>query len=162
MRIVDSDITLRPATAVDTAVARAIHHRAVRDLVLRQFGTWDELQQDEFFDDDWNHAQFEMIELAGRVCGYFRCERLPTHVVIHEINVDPEFQGQRIGTRVLLDALSDADKLNLPVELQTLHLNRAASLYRRLGFRETGKTATHTRMRRPGAGETPEVHPSES
>jgi hypothetical protein len=34
-------ITRRRATAADTAWARRVHHAAVRDVVERQFGTWD-------------------------------------------------------------------------------------------------------------------------
>jgi ribosomal protein S18 acetylase RimI-like enzyme len=148
MRSVDERISLRPATATDTHVARVIHHRAVRDVVMRQFGTWDEAAQDRFFDNTWNPEHFEIVEYSGNACGYFRREHHQTYIEIHEINIDPACQGQGIGTRILMDALADADQLGLPVVLQTLHLNRAAGLYQRLGFGEVGRTATHIRMQR--------------
>lgn len=36
----------------------------------------------------------------------------------------------------------------VPVVLEALHQNRAIGLYRRLGFVPTGRTATHTELRR--------------
>lgn len=35
-------ITSRPATDADTDFARDVHHAAYRDVVIRQFGTWDD------------------------------------------------------------------------------------------------------------------------
>ena len=148
MRSIDEQITLRPALATDTHAARAIHHRAVRDVVMRQFGAWDEAVQDGFFDNAWHPERFEIVECSGKPCGYFRREYHQTYIEIHEINIDPAYQGQGIGTRILMDALADADQLGLPVVLQTLHLNRAADLYQRLGFGEVGRTATHIQMQR--------------
>jgi hypothetical protein len=51
-----------------------------------------------------------------------------------------------------------ARTLGVPVVLGALPMNRATDLYRRLGFRENGRSATHTGFEwRPetGAGTTP-------
>ena len=49
-------------------------------------------------------------------------------------------------------ALEDATVRNLPVRLQTHITNRAADLYQRMGFRETGRTDVHVLMEwSPGA-----------
>ena len=42
-------IDRRTATSEDFELARSIHHRAYRDVVLRQFGAWNEEEQDQFF-----------------------------------------------------------------------------------------------------------------
>jgi ribosomal protein S18 acetylase RimI-like enzyme len=55
----------------------------------------------------------------------------------------PEFQNRGIGTAVLRELLAHAEGRGVPVQLGTLHANRAAALYRRLGFREIGRTQTH-------------------
>ena len=55
------EITLRPALDVDTEFARAVHHQAYRDVVVRQYGTWDEKAQDGYFIDIWSPAVFEII-----------------------------------------------------------------------------------------------------
>ena len=43
----------RPVAQADTEFARNAHHQAYHDVVVRQFGTWDEALQDKFFDGDW-------------------------------------------------------------------------------------------------------------
>jgi hypothetical protein len=42
-------ITKRPAENFDTEFVRHVHHLAYRDVVIRQYGAWDEKVQDEFF-----------------------------------------------------------------------------------------------------------------
>ena len=44
-------ITKRRAEATDAEFARSVHHRAYRDVVIRQYGMWDEKAQDDFFAD---------------------------------------------------------------------------------------------------------------
>jgi len=39
----------RPATTADTEFARFTHHAAYHDVVVRQFGNFDERMQDNFF-----------------------------------------------------------------------------------------------------------------
>lgn len=140
-------IRRRPATAADTAWARGVHHAAVRDVVERQFGSWDEAQQDRFFDNDWSGGSFEVIEYDGVACGYVCIEDRSDDVHVREIDIDPSFQGLGIGTAVIRSAIELARTRGVPVLLGTLHANRAAELYRRLGFIEARKTDTHTLFR---------------
>lgn len=140
-------ITRRPATAADTNWARWVHHAAVRDTVERQFGTWSEAQQDAFFHADWSGAALEVIEVDGTPCGYVCIEDRPDDVHVREIDIDPAFQGRGIGSTVIRAAIQLARDRSVPVVLGTLHMNRAAELYRRLGFVETDTTETHTLFR---------------
>lgn len=140
-------ITRRPATPSDTDWARRVHHLAVRDVVERQFGTWDVEVQDRFFASDWADRDFEVIEFDGTRCGYVCIEEREDQVRVQEIDIDPAFQGRGIGTHMVRSAIDSARIRGVPVILETLHENRAAELYRRLGFVETGTTATHTQFR---------------
>lgn len=150
-------ITMRPALDNDATLARDIHHRAFREVVTAQFGEWDEALQDRFFNEMWAPEKFEIIEWEGTPCGYFRKDVHEGFVEIHEIGIDPEFQGKGIGSKVLRMTITLADHLKIPSELQVLHRNNAVSLYRRLGFAEIGRSETHIRMRRdcllPGMAE---------
>jgi ribosomal protein S18 acetylase RimI-like enzyme len=148
MRRIDKTVAIRPARVSDTGFARALHHAALRDVVVRQFGVWNELLQDALFENSWDPSSFEIILYGGQPCGVVRVEIQSTHVEIHEINIDPPHQGRRIGSRVLKDILGTADGSALPVLLQVLHENNAARLYRRFGFVEVGRTDTHFRMQR--------------
>jgi len=66
-----------------------------------------------------------------------------TDVQVREIVVLPEFQGRGVGSALLGRVLDRARARQVPVRLRTRITNRAARLYRRLGFRETGRTETH-------------------
>jgi ribosomal protein S18 acetylase RimI-like enzyme len=60
-----------------------------------------------------------------------------------ELDIPPQFQGKGFGPRILRGVVERARARRVPVRLGTLHANRALHLYRRLGFREFGRTATH-------------------
>ena len=72
-------LTRRPATPADTDFARSVHHQAYRDVVVRQFGTWDESRQDEFFAADWSAGGFEILLCDAEPCGYVAVERRSHH-----------------------------------------------------------------------------------
>ncbi len=142
------DVGQRTATPDDQALCRTIHHRAYLDVVERQFGQWDEAQQDAYFDEAWQQHGHDVLVCDDSTCGYTAIEFGPETVAIHELVVDPDYQGQGVGTQVLLATIGQARRLGLDVRLQVLHENqRAARLYERLGFDDDGTTATHRQMR---------------
>ena len=143
-----TNLVRRPAALADTDFARNAHHAAYRDVVVQQFGEWDESRQDDFFANDWAGASFEIIEVAGEPCGYVAIESRDGGVHVRELVVLPEYQNRGIGTAVLESAIATAEASAVPVVLGALHANRAAVLYRRLGFEEFDRTATHTMFRR--------------
>ena len=142
-------VTRGPATPEDTAFARRVHHEANRDVVVRQFGVWDEAAQDRFFEVDWQPGIYEIVLLDGEPCGYVCVDARADDVYVRNIHVLPAFQGRGVGTQLLREAIARADARGVPTRLQTLHLNRAANLYRRLGFVEVGRTGTHILFERP-------------
>jgi GNAT superfamily N-acetyltransferase len=137
------EVRRRPALPSDAELARRVHHLGYREAVERQFGAWDETQQDRFFAGDWDAASFEVLLCDGEPCGYACVEERDDHVLVREIVVAPAFQGRGIGSAVLRETQERARARGVPVRLGTLFTSRAAVLYRRLGFRETGRSATH-------------------
>ncbi|MBV8719950.1 MAG: GNAT family N-acetyltransferase [Chloroflexi bacterium] len=109
--------------------ARRVHHEAYRDVVERQFGAWDLAAQDAYFRAGWDAAPHEIIELDGVPVGYVCVEDRPGLVHVRELVVLPEFQNRGIGTAILQQVLAYAAGRGLPVQLGTLHANRAAALY---------------------------------
>jgi GNAT superfamily N-acetyltransferase len=139
-------VSKRQATEADHQFARAVHHRAYRDLVERRFGRWDEAEQDRLFDAAWVGAAYESVICDAVACGYCCIEHGENDIYLREIAIDPDFQGRGIGTHIIESIFKDAAKRAVPVRLQTQILNRAANLYRQLGFRESGRTVTHILM----------------
>jgi ribosomal protein S18 acetylase RimI-like enzyme len=136
-------VTRRPARESDTSFARAVHHRAYREVVEQQFGPWVEAQQDRFFEGDWNVPAFEIVLFSGTPCGYVCIEDRADEIYIREIVLLPEYQGRGIGSSLLRDVMARAHTRRVPVRLGTFYKNRAFGLYRRLGFREIGRTEIH-------------------
>lgn len=65
-----------------------------------------------------------------------------SHIYCHITAVDPTQQGKGIGGELLATLTDLADKLNLPVYLESTP--RAASLYGRHGFQTLNRRITHT------------------
>ena len=137
------NVTVRSATAADTEFARQVHHQAYREVVERQFGPWREAEQDQFFEADWRDARFEIILADGEPCGYVAIQHREDDLHVRELVILPACQGKGIGSRILQDVIAQARQRRVPVRLGTFHQNRAVALYRRLGFEEVGRTATH-------------------
>ncbi|MCA1623984.1 MAG: GNAT family N-acetyltransferase [Acidobacteria bacterium] len=139
-------ITKRPAEATDMEFARSVHHRAYRDVVLKQYGTWNEKAQNDFFADVWYAATHQIVIYENVLCGYICVEYRDEDIHIRELVIDPEFQSKGIGTFLLREVIDDAEARQVPVRLGTQQANRAINLYRKLGFREFDRTETHVLM----------------
>lgn len=139
-------VDFRPAEPADTAFARDVHTRAYHDVVVQQFGTWDENKQADFFDNAWSKPGFEIISVDGQPAGYRCVEFQDDALVIHELVISPEFQNHGIGSRLLAQAKEEAKRHGLPVRLQVLKANLASELYGRMDFEVTGETDTHLTM----------------
>ena len=83
------NVTRRLATDNDTPFARQAHHGAYREAVTRQFGRWDEADQDVFFARDWAGAEFEILQVGGVPCGFACIEERDEDVHVREIVVIP-------------------------------------------------------------------------
>jgi len=147
-------ITLRAASGADEDLARWAHHLGYREVVERQFGMWDEAAQDRFFAGDWSRGGFQIVECDGEPYGYIAIDSTPDAVLIREIVLLSTHQGRGIGTALLTGAIERALSLSVPVQLGVLRENRAAALYRRLGFQEVGRDATHVFFRLLPGGRT--------
>jgi GNAT superfamily N-acetyltransferase len=117
----------RPATEADKGFARRVHHLAYRDVVERQFGRWDETEQDAYFEDAWPKHEHQILEWNGQACGYLAVEVSATRVDLHELVLHPHYQNRTIGTGLVLEAVSLARSLGVPACLQVLRENRAAA-----------------------------------
>ena len=141
------EISRRPATPADESIARELHERGYRDVVVRQFGSWNQEQQQHFFAEKWFPGEYEILLYDQAECGYVWVTDEEDSVTIREIVVLPEYQNRGIGTRVLKEEIARAHTRNVPVKLRVLAKSRALSLYTRLGFRKCGRTATHILMK---------------
>lgn len=124
----------------DREFIRTVHHQALHDVVLAQFGAWDEALQDRFFERGWASGQhLDVIFVDGTPCGYVAVDDEPGEVHVRQLMILPEHQCHGIGTHLIRRACERAARRDVPVRLGCLRRNRAAELYRRLGFRQTAE-----------------------
>jgi ribosomal protein S18 acetylase RimI-like enzyme len=140
------NITTRPAVDADKDFARVVHHLAYREVVEKQYGPWDEDDQDRRFAGNWDSGEFDALLRDGEMCGYVSVEIGPDQISIRELVIHPKFQNQGVGSTFLLQVMAKAKVLKIPVRLGTHLLNRATAFYQRLGFREFDRTETHVLM----------------
>jgi ribosomal protein S18 acetylase RimI-like enzyme len=123
---------------------RELHKAAYYEVVVRQFGQWDDELQASLFSKKWIPEQFEIVQMAGRAIGCMRVDDRPECVFLEEIQILPEFQRRGIGSALIQGEIARARLLQKPVRLQVLTSNDSArALYVRLGFHECGTTDRH-------------------
>ena len=83
----------------------------------------------------------EIVLLQGRVIGMIKVVRSERVWEIEQFQIEPEFQRQGLGTRVIRRVQAQATAAAVRLKLAVLSVNPAARLYLRTGFvalRETG------------------------
>lgn len=142
--------TTRRARTKDKDFLYALNRSAYQDLVIRQFGTWDEHWQRQYFEEKWTHNLYRIIEHEGKSIGAIWVTEYPEQHVLNEIQVLPEFQGQGIGSTLIRQEIVRTQARQIPLRLRVLTQNtRAQYLYTRLGFVVTSETETHLFMEYP-------------
>lgn len=139
-------LRFRPATVEDTAFFRELHHRAYREVVTRQFGVWDLVAQDRWFEEGLAESVFTVVEHAGQPIGALGLKEGEDGWFLAELQILPELQGRGFGSAVLKTVLDRAERAQKSVALRVLNENRARTLYERHGFATTGQTETHYLM----------------
>lgn len=94
-------------------------------------------------------GQVWLLELSSKLAGLIVLERHADHVLIFSVAVAPEFQGKKLGLRLLDWAEEKAAEAGIDlVKLYTnARMERNIALYSASGYRETGKRAN---PKRPG------------
>ncbi|MEP3437509.1 MAG: GNAT family N-acetyltransferase [Hoeflea sp.] len=113
---------------------------------------WDEEFQRSVHDQRLREKPFCQIEMNGCPIGTVSLQLLPEFIRFGEFYLIDEIRGQGVGSRILAHCLQLADDTNLPVRLEYLLWNPVASLYRRTGFVEIGRTPIHFLMERKKKG----------
>ena len=79
-------------------------------------------------------------------CGYVKIIENEEEIIVDDLAIDPSFHNMGIGTRIIKDLQEKAINKKCPVKLIVSLKNKAFNLYKRLGFKEYDKTATHYLM----------------
>lgn len=133
-------LQLRPASSSDYDYAKGIHHTAYKEMVLEQFGKWEEPVQDRYFEKSWNSAPYDIIMFEGKPCGYCCIEENDAALQLKEFAVDISKQGKGIGTLFLKNLKVIGENKRKRVQLNVMKTNtKAKDLYEKLGFTVYGE-----------------------
>ncbi len=136
---------LRPARKDESAALYAIHRAAMERYVAETWGAWDDAFQQRFWESHWPPDR-QAIEVDGALAGFLEVEERPESLWVGNLELDPRFHGQGIGSAILHEVQREAAPRGLGVTHQVLKVNPARRLYERLGFCETGADDTHYQM----------------
>ncbi|MEV5500201.1 GNAT family N-acetyltransferase [Nonomuraea fuscirosea] len=128
-----ADWVLRPALVADVEVVAEL--RAVvlrRD--LQRLGRYDEQRVRQRLRDGFVPAHTWMIEANGALVGCVALRSAEDAYWLEHFYLDPEVQGQGIGTAVLSRLLERCDGEGAVVRLNVLRGSPARRLYARHGF----------------------------
>ena len=89
-----------PANESDKEYFRDLNEQCYRDLVRRQFGSWDSDPQSQIFDAKWETQRFQKIIVNDVVVGGIWVDENPQDNQLREIQIHPMYQNKGIGTLV--------------------------------------------------------------
>ncbi len=141
------NIQIRPAQDSDYQWLLELHHAVYRNLITQEFGYWDEDEELGLFMKAWKSKLIEILVLKDKNVGMLIVDEHADHLWLDEIQIDPCYQHQGIGTKVIRQLIDRARAQHLPLCLRVLHANRSAHrLYQKLGFRQIDRARHHTVM----------------
>jgi GNAT superfamily N-acetyltransferase len=138
---------LRPATDRDYELIWRIQRTAIGPYVDLTFGAPEE-EQRAFFDEYFDHRDFEIVQVGGRDAGFLSFEEREAHVYLAHVALLAEFQNRGIGSEIVQHVIDEAEEAGLPVRLRVIRSNPARRFYERLGFSCYETTETHFLMER--------------
>jgi len=142
------DYRLRPVSADEYEWLFELNKRSYHDVVVVQFGEWDEAFQRQMFTERWPSRQSaQIIEMEGERVGVIDYKELAQFNWLEEIQLQPKHQSRGIGSHLVASLIEEARATRRALRLQVLHQNqRARQLYERLGFVQIGHLENHYLM----------------
>ena len=117
-------VSTRLAVEADKDFLFQLCRAAYHDVVVRQFGKWDDIWQREHFADKWGRMEYRVVEHGGKPVGTTSVSEEADHVFLNEIQILPAFQSQGIGTSLVTDLIEQARRGAKDVRLRVLKQSR--------------------------------------
>ncbi|MCI0470349.1 MAG: GNAT family N-acetyltransferase [Candidatus Aminicenantes bacterium] len=137
-------VSYRPITEQDRDFLYRIY-TGTREKEMTLTG-WSDEQKEEFLRMQFNlqHTQylqnyregsFEIILVDETPAGRLYLNRGKEEIRIIDLELLADFRNRGIGSEIMNDLITEANKKNLPLTLHVLHDNPAFKFYERLGFK---------------------------
>ena len=129
---------LETAQAGDFEALLALRIRAMRES-LEHLGRFDPARARERLAEGFDPSVTQHLVVDGRRVGFLVLKSLSHAMWLKHLYIEPAHQGQGLGSRVLRWAIAQAQRAQLPLELQALKDSRANRFYLRHGFVATAE-----------------------
>ena len=127
--------SLRNQKPEDYEFLRDLQHQSYRDVILLQFGDWDRKRQDELFEKNYNlNSPHQIIQYKNKDMGVLKIVEKADEIKIQELQILPKYQNMGIGSSILKNLIKQSYDSSKTLKLEVLRMNKAATLYQRLGF----------------------------
>lgn len=142
------NFTMRPSTQDDFEFSYALRKANMYDHSIASHGQWDERKQRSLFKKKFHPAEQKIIVVNGKDIGTCATRETDTNsITIQRLHLLPDYQNNGIGSAILTDIISTAQKKGKQVRLSVHKSNtRAKQLYERKGFSVIAETPTKWRM----------------
>lgn len=128
-------LTFHPATESDLNWLETLRRAVYYDLFMATWGAWDEARHGRHWAAFLEVGQVFLILENDTPLGMVQYTEDEAAIEIHEIQIQPEYQGQGYGTQVIQRLLKEAQSKHKKVTLSTGLKNAGAiKLYQKLGF----------------------------
>ncbi len=134
---------IKAATAADADRLAALRVEAMRPS-LEAVGRFDPDRARHRFLSTFSPAETRIIQIEGRLAGFFVLRRRDDHLYLDHLYVAPSFQGRGIGRDVVDGLKRDADAAGLPLRLTALNGSPANGFYCACGFSPVSSDALDT------------------
>ena len=139
-------ISLRPARANDFEYCERLYFDGMKSVI-------EELKLDgaahaRGFREQWVMTESEIITLDDSYVGWLQLKTLNEGLFIAQLFVDSAFQRRGIGTTVMEQLITEAERTKRPLLLAVVKSNPAVRLYRRLAFQVTHEDERKFYMKR--------------
>ncbi len=139
-------LKLRPANSDDYNFLYELKKKTLKNYISKTWG-WDEEWQKDYFSKNFKPELIKIITILGKDIGCISILEEGEQYFLSLIEILPKYQNQGIGTKLIKEILSKAEKNNKLVYLRVLKTdNKAQNLYKRLGFLIEEQTETHIKM----------------
>jgi ribosomal protein S18 acetylase RimI-like enzyme len=150
-----TEVSLRPETAEDEGLSRAIYSSTREEEMARV--PWSDEQkaafvsmqfeaQRSYYREVYPDAAFSVVVVDGTDAGRLYVDRAPEEIRVVDIAVLPAFRGRGVGGTLLGAVLDEARETSRKVVIHVEHMNRARTLYDRLGFVPVDEVGVYIRM----------------
>jgi GNAT superfamily N-acetyltransferase len=150
-----TEVALRPETAEDEGLSRAIYASTREEEMARV--PWSDEQkaafvsmqfeaQRSYYREVYPDADFSVVVVDGADAGRLYVDRSSEEIRVVDIAVLPAFRGRGIGGTLLAAVLDEARETGRTVVIHVELMNRARTLYDRLGFVPVEEAGVYLRM----------------